>query len=93
MLVQIVDERRQYFSISITLKFILMCCKHCLERLIVLDNAIMYNVDLPHLMWVGIAFARCPVGCPASVTNANRISRLVASCKLIQRSHLAFCSE
>ena len=67
--------------------------KHRLERLIVLDNAVMYNVDLPHLMRMSVALAGCPVGCPASVTNTNRISRLVASCELIQRSHLAFCSE
>ena len=70
-----------------------MARKHRFKVLVVLNDTVMYQINLANMVWVSIAFTWFTMRCPAGVSDADRIARLMLSDELFQRCHLAFGAQ
>ena len=65
------NQGRQHLSVSLGLKGVALSCEPMLEVLVVLNNAIVHQDDITHLMRVGIDLIGLAVGRPAGVGNTK----------------------
>ena len=70
-----------------------MTGKHRFKVLVVLNDAVMYQINLTNVVWMGVALTWFTMCCPAGVSDADRIARLMLSDELFQCRHLAFGAQ
>ena len=77
ILVGRVDQRRQNLSIGLALKLITAITENLFEILVVLDDAVMDQVDITNVMRMSVSLTRYTMPCPPSMSDADRVGFFV----------------